>query len=104
MLSFLYIYLAKRDAYPTDIELTFINKFMRIFEIEKPKSPEQLRLDQLRANSKRASNALKIERNRQKMQKAQKAMQLLKPNKFTVYITSSKGIWSTPSSSKALEN
>jgi hypothetical protein len=64
--------------------LPFINKFMRIFEIEKPKSPEQLRLDQLRANSKRASNALKIERNRQKMQKAQKAMQLLKPNKFTV--------------------
>jgi len=57
---------------------------MRIFEIEKPKSPEQLRLDQLRANSKRASNALKIERNRQKMQKARKAMQLLKPNKFTV--------------------
>jgi len=57
---------------------------MRIFEIEKPKSPEQLRLDQLRANSKRASNALKIERNRQKMQKAQKAMQLLKPKKFTV--------------------
>ena len=57
---------------------------MRIFEIEKPKSPEQLRLDQLRANSKRASNALKIERNRQKMQKAQKAMQLLKPKNFTV--------------------
>jgi hypothetical protein len=57
---------------------------MRIFEIEKPKSPEQLRLDQLRANSKRASNALKIERNRQKMQKAQKAMQLLKPNNFTI--------------------
>ena len=64
--------------------MPFINKFMRIFEIEKPKSPEQLRLDQLRANSKRASNALKIERNRQKMQKAQKAMQLLKPKKFTV--------------------
>ena len=41
---------------------------MRIFEIEKPKSPEQLRLDQLRANSKRASNAVKAERNRQKLQ------------------------------------
>ena len=59
------------------IEQTFINKFMRIFEIEKPKSPEQLRLDQLRANSKIASNALKIERNRLKMQRAQKAMQAL---------------------------
>ena len=59
------------------IEQTFINKFMRIFEIEKPKSPEQLRLDQLRANSKRASNALKIERNRQKMQRAQKALQTI---------------------------
>ena len=35
---------------------------MRIFELEKPKTPEQLRLDQLRATSKRASEALKIER------------------------------------------
>ena len=60
------------------IEQTFINKFMRIFEIEKPKSPEQLRMDQLRANSKRASNAVKVERNRQKMQRAQKAMQALR--------------------------
>ncbi|HQR85328.1 MAG: hypothetical protein B7X62_06910 [Burkholderiales bacterium 39-55-53] len=61
------------------IEQTFINKFMRIFEIEKPKSPEQLRLDQLRANSKRASNALKMERNRQKMQRAQKALRSIRP-------------------------
>ena len=60
------------------IEQPFINKFMRIFEIEKPKSPEQLRLDQLRANSKRASNALKIERNRLKMQHAQKALQTIR--------------------------
>jgi hypothetical protein len=51
---------------------------MRIFEIVKTKSPEQLRLDQLRANSKRASNALKIERNRQKMQRAQKALQTIR--------------------------
>jgi hypothetical protein len=56
---------------------SFINKFMRIFEIEKPKSPEQLRMDQLRANSKRASNAVKVERNRQKMQRAQKALQTI---------------------------
>jgi hypothetical protein len=60
------------------IEQPFINKFMRIFEIQKPKSPEQLRLDQLRANSKRASNALKIERDRQKLQRAQKALQKLR--------------------------
>jgi hypothetical protein len=60
------------------IEQTFINKFMRIFEIEKPKSPEQLRMDQLRANSKRASNAVKVERNRQKMQRAQKALQTIR--------------------------
>jgi hypothetical protein len=60
------------------IEQPFINKFMRIFEIQKPKSPEQLRLDQLRANSKRASNALKIERDRQKLQRVQKALQKLR--------------------------
>jgi len=51
---------------------------MRIFEITKPKSPEQQRLDQLRANSKRASDAVKLERNRQKMQSAQKTMQVLR--------------------------
>ncbi len=44
---------------------------MRIFEIEKPKTPEQLRLDQLRVTSKRASDALKAERDRQKIAKAQ---------------------------------
>ena len=54
-----------------------INKSMRIFELEKPKTPEQLRLDQLRATSKRASDALKIERDRQKAQRAQKALQKL---------------------------
>ena len=51
---------------------------MRIFELEKPKTPEQLRLDQLRATSKRASDALKIERDRQKAQRAQKALQSLR--------------------------
>ena len=50
---------------------------MKIYEIEGPKSPEQLRLDQLKATSKRASDAVKIERERQKAQRAQKAMQLL---------------------------
>ena len=55
-----------------------INKSMRIFELEKPKKPEQLRLDQLRATSKRASEALKIERDRQKAQRAQKTLQKLR--------------------------
>jgi len=50
---------------------------MKIYEIEGPKSPEQLRLDQLKVSSKRASDALKMERERQKAQRAQKAMQLL---------------------------
>ena len=51
---------------------------MRIFELEKPKTPEQLKLDQLRATSKRASNALKTERDRQKAQRAQNALQKLR--------------------------
>jgi hypothetical protein len=51
---------------------------MRIFELEKPKSPEQLRLDQLRVTSKRASDALKIERDRQKARRAQKTLQKLR--------------------------
>ena len=58
---------------------------MRIFELEKPKSPEQLRLDQLRASSNRASDAVKIEREKQKAQRAQKALQQLrKPKPKTI--------------------
>jgi hypothetical protein len=58
---------------------------MRIFELATPKSPEQLRLDQLKATSKRASNALKIERERQKLQRAEKALQQLrKPKTNTI--------------------
>ena len=58
-----------------------INNFMLILEIEQPKTPEKQRLAQLQASSKRASNAVKLERNRQKMQKAQNAMQKIKsPN------------------------
>ena len=51
---------------------------MRIFEIEKPKTPEQLRLDQLRVTSKRARDALKTDRDRQKAQRAQQALQKLR--------------------------
>jgi hypothetical protein len=61
---------------------------MRIFELEKPKTPEQLRLDQLRVTSKRASDALKTERERQKAQRAQQALQKLrmptKPKSATI--------------------
>jgi hypothetical protein len=67
LLSYSYIYLS-----------IAINKSMQIFELEKPKTPEQLRLDQLRATSKRASDALKIERDRQKAQRAQKTLQKLR--------------------------
>jgi hypothetical protein len=55
-----------------------INNFMLILDIEQPKTPEQQRLAQLQASSKRASNAVKLERNRQKIQKAEKAIQILK--------------------------
>ena len=57
---------------------------MRIFEIDLPKTPEQKSLDQLRAISKRASNAVKAERNRQQKQRAQKAIRSIKPIKTFV--------------------
>jgi hypothetical protein len=54
---------------------------MRIFELAKPKSPEQLRLDQLKASSKRATDAVKVEQT----QRAQKALSpLLKPKSNTI--------------------
>ncbi len=55
-----------------------INKCMRMCEIEKPKTPQQLRLDQLSAASQRASAAVKQERLRQKTQRAQQALQKLR--------------------------
>ena len=51
---------------------------MRMCEIEKPKTPQQLRLDQLSATSQRASAAVKQERLRQKTQRAQQALQKLR--------------------------
>jgi hypothetical protein len=57
---------------------------MRIFELQKPKTPEQLRLDQLRVTSKRASDALKTERERQKAQALQKLRMPIKPKTATV--------------------
>ena len=60
-----------------------INTCMRLSEITEPKTPDQLRMDTLRATQKRASNAVKMERNRQKAQSAQKAIQQLRAPKPT---------------------
>jgi hypothetical protein len=51
---------------------------MRLFELGTPRTPEQLRLDQLSATSQRASAAVKQERLRQKTQRAQQALQKLR--------------------------
>ncbi len=48
---------------------------MKIQEISpNPKTPEQLRLDSLKATKDRAADALAAERQRQKIAKAQKAL------------------------------
>jgi len=51
---------------------------MKICEVEKPLTPDQQRVDQLKATSQRASDALKIERERQKAQRAQQTLQKLR--------------------------
>ena len=51
---------------------------MKIYEVEGPKTPEQMRLAQLTATSQRASAAVKQERVRQKTQKAQQTLQKLR--------------------------
>jgi len=43
-------------------------------ETLKPKTPEQLRIDSLKANKDRAADALAAERQRQKIAKAQRAL------------------------------
>ena len=60
-----------------------LNICMRMSELTGPKTPEQLRMDTLRRTQKRASNAVKMERNRQKAQSAQKAIQQLRAPKPT---------------------
>jgi hypothetical protein len=60
-----------------------INTCMRMSELTGPKTPDQLRMDTLRATQKRASNAVKMERNRQKVHSAQKAIQQLRAPKLT---------------------
>ena len=48
---------------------------MRITEIIKPPTPDQARIKALSANKKRASDALKAERERQKRNKALQTLQ-----------------------------
>ena len=52
-----------------------INTCMQIHEVViKPKTPEQQRIDSLKATKDRAAEALTAERQRQKISKAQQAM------------------------------
>lgn len=53
------------------------NLTMKINEITKPKTPEQSRVDQLKANKDRANVALKNERERQKRMNAFKTLSSL---------------------------
>jgi hypothetical protein len=50
-------------------------------ETLKPKTPEQLRLDSLKANKDRAADALAAERQRQKVAKAQAALSVARQSK-----------------------
>jgi hypothetical protein len=72
----LYLFSKKTTSHPLNFDL-LINKNMRINELVKPKTPEQLKLDQLRATRERATTAVQQERERQKTQRAQSALQLL---------------------------
>lgn len=51
-------------------------------ETIKPKTPEQLRLDSLKANKDRATDALAAERQRQKISKAQRALSAVRYTKM----------------------
>ena len=57
---------------------------MRIREVIRPQSPEQQRIAALKANRDRASQALKAERDRQRLSRAQqslrRAQQVASPN------------------------
>jgi hypothetical protein len=72
----LYLFSKKKTSHTLNVDL-LINKNMLINELVKPKTPEQLKLDQLRATRERATTAVQQERERQKTQRAQKALQLL---------------------------
>ena len=82
----IYLIFLQRVLAPEDQPRLYIgglNTCMRLSEITGPKTPDQLRMDTLRATQQRASNAVKMERNRQKVQSAQKAIQQLRAPKLT---------------------
>ena len=62
------------------LSLFLINTDMRLYEIQpiKPKTPEQQRVVSLAAIAKRAQTAVKTEKARQKMAKAQQSIASLK--------------------------
>jgi len=51
-----------------------LNTAMRIQEVIRPQSPEQQRIAALKANRDRASQALKAERDRQRLSRAQQSL------------------------------
>lgn len=53
-------------------------RFHEYAQIAKPKTPEQARLDSLKQTKDRANDALRKERDRQKVQKAQKEIAQVK--------------------------
>ena len=55
---------------------------MKICEVEKSLTPDQQKVDQLKATSQRASDALKRERLTQKTKRAQQALQKLQAPKL----------------------
>jgi hypothetical protein len=57
---------------------------MRLYELIKLKTPEQLKLDQLRANRERATTAVQQERERQRTQNAQQELKKLQAPKSHV--------------------
>ena len=59
----------------TTVPLRRAKYLMRITEIIKPPTPDQARIKALSANKKRASDALKAERERQKRNKALQTLQ-----------------------------
>jgi hypothetical protein len=58
-----------------------LNTFMRINEVIKPKTPDEQRIAALKANRDRAAQALKAERDRQRITQAQR--QLAKARQLT---------------------
>lgn len=59
---------------------TLVKEDMKIDELIATRTPEQQRLDSLKASKEHAANALKAERDRQKRSKAMKSLASLNPS------------------------